>query len=85
MTFETSPLLIFELLGIFIETLTADHKYSVCYIWNLQLLYPMQLSKKLKTFSQFFSPSLKPSSSFKHFKKKMTFMANVFPKLEIVK
>ena len=55
MTLETSPLLIFELLGIFIKTLTADHKYSVCYIWNLQLLYPMQLSKKLKTFSVFLS------------------------------
>ena len=30
----------------------------------------MQLSKKLKTFSQFFFPFLKSSSNFEHFEKK---------------
>ena len=30
----------------------------------------MQLSKKVKTFSQFFAPFLKSSSNFEHFEKK---------------
>ena len=70
LTWESSLLLIFELLRVFIKTLTADHKYSLCYIWNLQVLWQMQLSKKLKPFSQFFSPFLKSSSNFEHFEKK---------------
>ena len=45
----------------------------------------MRLSKKLKTFSQFFSPFSKSWSSFEHFETKMIFIANVFPKLETVK
>ena len=59
LTWETSLLLIFELLRVFIETLTADHRYSLSYIWNLQVLHQMQLSKKLKTFSGFFCLFLK--------------------------
>ena len=70
--------MIFELLQVFIKTLTADHKDSVCYLWNLQLLYQMQLSKKLKTFSHLMKKS---SSNLEHYEKKMTFTANVFPKL----
>ena len=70
LTWETSLLLIFELSRVFIETLTADHRYSLCYIWNLQVLHQMQLSKKLKTFPQFFFPFLKSSSNFEHFEKK---------------
>ena len=64
LTWETSLLLIFELLRVFIETLTADHRYSLCYIWNLKVLHQMQLSKKLITFSGFFCPFLKFSSHF---------------------
>ena len=45
----------------------------------------MQLSKKLKPFSQFFSSFLKYSSNSEHYEKKMTFIANVFLKLKIVK
>ena len=70
LTWETSLLLIFELLRVFIETLTADHRYSLCYIWNLQVLHQMQLSKKLKTFTQFFCPFLKSPSNFEHIEKK---------------
>ena len=81
LTWETSLLLIFELLRVFIKTLTAAHKYSLCYIWNLQVPYQMQLSKKLKTFSRFFFPFLKSSSNFQYFGKEMTLLTNLFPKL----
>ena len=52
------------------KTLTADHKYSLCCIWNLKVLYQMQFSKKLKTFSEVFCRFSKSSSNFEHFGKK---------------
>ena len=61
LTQETSLLLILELLQVFIETLTADHNYSLCSIWNLQVLHQMILSLKLKIFCEFFCPFLKSS------------------------
>ena len=42
----------------------------------------MQLSRKQKTFSEFFAAFLKSSLNFEHFQqKKMTLIAEVFPKL----
>ena len=44
----------------------------------------MQLSKKLKTFSSFFIAFSESALNFEHFqkkKKKMSFIAQVFPKL----
>ena len=70
LTRETSLLLIFQLLRVFLETLTVDHRYSLCYIWNLQVLHQIQWSKKLKTFRHFFFAFLKSSSNFEHFQKK---------------
>ena len=49
--------------------MTADQKYFLCYIWNLHVVYQMELSKKVKIFSEFFSPFLKSSSNFEHFEK----------------
>ena len=66
-------LLVFELLQFFVKTLTADDNYSLCNIWNLEELYQMQLSKKQKKFSRYFSPSLKSPSHFQHFVNKSDF------------
>ena len=41
----------------------------------------MQVSRKQKTFSEFFAAFLKSSFNFEHFQKKMTLIAEVFPKL----
>ena len=46
-------LLTFELLRLFVKILTADDKYSLGNIWNLQELYQMQLSKKTKSILSF--------------------------------
>ena len=40
----------------------------------------MELSKKQKTFSEFFSVFFKFKSNFEHFEKKMAIIAYVFPK-----
>ena len=46
----------------------------------------MQLSRKQKAFSQFFAAVLKSNLNFKHFqKKKMSLIADVFPKLRTPK
>ena len=45
----------------------------------------MHLSQKQKIFSQFFSAFLESALNFEHFKKKMTLIAYVFPKLPTTK
>ena len=70
LTWKTSLLLICEPAEDFIKTFPADHKYSHCYIFELQVLYQMQLSKKLKLFSEILFPFFKCSSNFEHSVKK---------------
>ena len=45
----------------------------------------MHLSQKQKIFSQFFSAFFESALNFEHFKKKMTLIAYVFPKLPTTK
>ena len=71
--------------SICFNALTADGKYPFHYCQNLQLPIQMQLSEKRKTFSQFFVWFLESTSNFKHFRKKMMVIANMFPKLQTVK
>ena len=46
-----SPLVLGELLGLFLNTLTADDNYPVKDFENLPLPIQMQLSEKRKSFS----------------------------------
>ena len=78
-------LLIFGLLQLFVKILTADDKYSLCNIWNLQDFIQMQLSKKLKSFVVFFLLFLKSASNFKHLTKTMNLIAYAFWKFQTVK
>ena len=81
-----SPVLLGEILGMFLNTLTAEVKYPIEDWESLPHLIQMQLSEKRKTFSQYFLAFMEVSSNFKYFwKKKMIVMANVFPKLQTVK
>ena len=45
----------------------------------------MDLSKKRKTFSEFFSAVFESALNFGYFQKKMTLIAYVFPKLQTTK
>ena len=62
-----SPLVLCEILGVFLNTLTVDCKYAVQNCDNLQLPNQMQLSEKRQTFSQFFVPIPESTSNFRHF------------------
>ena len=67
---KMSPLVLGEILGVFVNTLTADGKYFFQDWQNLQLPIQMQWSEKRKTFSQFFVPFHESPSNFKHFEQK---------------
>ena len=74
-------LVLCRILGLFVNTLSEEERY--CLLYKDNLLQPIQilLSQKQKTFSQFFSPFLKSTLNFERFQKKMTLIADVFPKL----
>ena len=80
-----SPVVLGEILGLFLNTLTANGKYLVESYENLQLPIQMQLSEKPKSFSKFFTLFLESTSNLNYFEKNMIVIANVFPKLQTVK
>ena len=65
-----SPLLLPEILFVFLDTLTADAKYRVEDCGILPLPIQMQLSEKRKIFFHFFFPLLESTSNIKYFEKK---------------
>ena len=67
---KTSSLVLGEVLGVFVNILTADDKYPLQDCENLQLPIQMQLSEKRKLFWEFFVTLLEPASIFKHFGRK---------------
>ena len=74
-----------KILGLFVNTLTDDDKYCLLYRDNLMQPIQIRLSKKQNPFSQFFSAFLKSTLNFKHFQKKMTLIADMFPQLPSAK
>ena len=73
-------LVLCKILGLFVNTLTDDDKQSLLYRDNLTQPIKILLSQKQKTFFQFFPTFLKSTLNFEHFQKKMTLIADVFPK-----
>ena len=63
-------LVLCKILGVFVNTLTDDGKYSVLYGDNLTQAIQILLSRKQKTFSHFFSAFSKSTLDFPHFQKK---------------
>ena len=72
---------IFQFLKEFINTLTANYEYSRNSMDHLPLPVQMQLSGKLKTFSQFFIAVFESTLNFEHFENKIGLIAQVFLKL----
>ena len=70
---------------MFVNLLTTNEKYSLVNRDNLRQPIQVQLSKKEKTFSEFYSVFLKCTLSFEHFQKKMAFIADIFPNLRTPK
>ena len=70
LTCKKSLLVTCKISRLFPNTLSADGKYSLLNRDNLTQPIQMQLSRKQKTFSEFFSAFLKSSLNFEHFPKK---------------
>ena len=66
---------------ISVNTLAADEKHYLLNRENLAQAIQMQLSQNQKTFSQFLFAFLKSILNYKHFPKKMTLKADVFPEI----
>ena len=62
-------LVLCEILGLFVNTLTDVGKYSLLYRDNLTQQIRLLLSRKPKTFSLLSSEILKPTLNFEHFQK----------------
>ena len=86
LTFKKSLLVICKISRLFPNIVSADGKYSFLNRDNLTQPIQMQVSRKQKTFSEYFSAFLKSSSNFELFQiKKMSLIADVFPKLRTPK
>ena len=59
-----------EILRLFVNTLTADNKYSRCNVHNFAQQVQTRLYQKQKTFCVFFIPFLKCAWNLEHFEKK---------------
>ena len=69
----------------FLNTLNADYKYFLISRDKWMQTIQIPLSQKQNTFSRFYSAFFKSALNFKHFQKKMTLIAYVFPKLPTTK
>ena len=72
---------LYKSLRLFVNTLADKDKYCLLYRDNLTQPIQILLYEKQKTFSQLFSPFLKSTLNFEYCQKKMTLIADVFPKL----
>ena len=82
LSYKKYLLVICKISRLFINTLSADGKYSLFNRDTLTQPIHMQLSGKEKTFSHLFSEFLKSNWKFEHFqKKKISLIGYVFPKL----
>ena len=69
----------------FLNTFTANDKYSVISKNKGMLTIQMHLPQKQNNFSEFFSVFFESALNFEHFQKKMTLIAYVFLKLPTTK
>ena len=67
---KKSMLVLCNILRLFVNTLTANDKYSLLNRWNLTQPIHILFSQKQKTLSQFFSAFSKSTLNFEHFQKK---------------
>ena len=74
-----------KIFTIFLNTLTADDKYSLISRDKWMQTIQMHLSQKQNIFSEFFSKLFESALNFEHFQKNMTLIAYVFPNLPTTK
>ena len=81
LSWKKSALVWSEILRLFVDTLTADNKYSRCNVHNFQQQVQTPLSQKQKTFCGFFIAFLKCASNLEHFEKKDEYPSLTIPEI----
>ena len=84
-SYKMSLLMTSEILGIFVNTLTAVEKYSLHNGENLRQPIQMYLSKKQKCFFKFFALLWNVHQILNSLKRKMSRIVYIFPKLQTMK
>ena len=69
-SWKKSPSVWYEILRLFVNALTADHKYSDSNMQNFRQQFLTPESQKQKTFSGFFIAFLKCALNLEHFQKR---------------
>ena len=85
MEWQKSLLETWKFFSRFFNTFTADDKYSLISRDKWMQTIQMFLSQEQQIFSHFFLAFFESALNFKHFQKKMTLIAYVFPKLATTK
>ena len=75
------PSVWYEILRLFVNALTADHKYSGSNMQNLSQHFQMALSQKQKILSGFFIPFLKCKWNLEHFQKKDEYPSHIISEI----
>ena len=70
LSWRKSALVWSEILRLFVNTLTADNKYSRSNVVNFEQQVQTSLSQKQMTFCEFFTSFLKWAWNLEHFEKK---------------
>ena len=70
MSWKKWPSVWYEILRLFVNTLTADDKYSGSNMQNFPQQFQTPLSQKQKIFSRFFIAFVKYAWNLEHFQKK---------------
>ena len=70
MSWKKSSSVLYEILRLFVNALTADDKYSGSNMQNFPQQFQMPLCKKQKSFSGFFIAFLNSAWNLEHFQKK---------------
>ena len=70
LSWKKSALVWYEIFRLFLNTLTADNKYSRCNVHNFAQQVQTPLSQKQKTFCGFSIAFLKCAWNLEHFEKK---------------
>ena len=81
MSRKKSALVWSEILRLFLNTLTADNKYSRCNVHNFAQQVQTPLSQKKKTFSRFFITFLKCAWNLKLFEKKDEYPSQIISEI----
>ena len=81
MSWKKSPSVWYEILGLFVNALTADDKYSGSTMQNLQQQFQTPLSQKQNTFSGFFISFPKCAWNLEHFQTKDEYPSLIIPEV----